>query len=343
MLDFGTAKNELSHVIAGGSCNATIMTREINMAQAWFANKNDWHTTLQRYSFCTANGCLVLPREIASIRRVRVDGVLVDVHSLWFEYQANGPGNLDNKWFDCYNLLTLENPGPVINQPCGCNHILALSDREEDKEAEVIIRGTDCAGLEVRNTTCTEFEWGESLPLRNIEIMRGGLEKAFVGDDRCPNVTKIIPKYTCEKFKKISHISKPITKGYVWIFEYCPETKNFRTLARLHPTDTASEYQIFRLRPDYDGDRQLSILAKRRFIPAVNDTDVLYIQSLPALYEAVQMLYRRRNNDIKNAVQHEGAAMQHLSDQLSSHNKGVINEVDVDAQTWGGGRIYNMS
>lgn len=47
MLDLITAIEQLQHVINGGSCSKETAIREINLAQGWFANRDDWHNTLQ--------------------------------------------------------------------------------------------------------------------------------------------------------------------------------------------------------------------------------------------------------------------------------------------------------
>jgi hypothetical protein len=345
MLDLSTAIEQLRHVINGGSCSRDIAVREINLAQGWFANRDDWHTTLQVYRFCVTDNCLILPSEINSIRRIRVDGHLVDVHSKWFEYQSNGPGTSDGNWADCYDLLVQEGYSAVITQPTCNNRIIVLSDRKEDAGASVEIFGKDAAGMDLRSDLCSEHRMGLNISLDDWKVFRGGKptkvnqynDPKYVDPDKDPCLPFAYkqPCYTKESVSKIDHIKKPRTKGYVWILEYCPDTTNYRVLARMHPNEEVSKYSVWRLRPGNEECKSLSILAHRSFQPAVEDSDVLYIQSLPALYEAVQMLYRRKNGELSAAVSHEVAAERHLLEQVESINRGVAPEVDVHTPTWG--------
>ena len=216
------------------------------------------------------------------------------------------------------------------------------SDRLEDKAAKVSVYGKDHQNLDVRDECCSGAgEFGASLPLNPIRILAGGMQKPSVGDEVCADRKTLIPKYSRSRFNRISHITKPITKGYVWVFEFCPADGTYKTLAMLHPNSESSCYGVWRLRPAFSQLSSLNILAKRRYIPAVVDSDVLYIQSMPALYEAVQMLYQGRNENPKSAGIHEEAARTHLGDQLSNMNRGASMEMDVDS-TWGGGQITNL-
>ena len=334
MLDLITAIEQLQHVINGGSCSKETAIREINLAQGWFANRDDWHNTLQVYRFTVTDGCLVLPSEINSIRRLRVDNHLVDVHSKYFEYQSNGPGTADGNWTDCYDVLVQEGYSAVITQPGADSRVMVISDRKEDAGSHVEIYGEDAAGMELRTDICSEHQMGLNISLDDWKTFKGGFVDTPVGEQCAPFRYKH-PCYSQETVSKITHIKKPRTKGYVWILEYCPDTQNYRVLARMHPNEEVSRYSVWRLRPDSDQCQSLSILAHRAFQPAVEDSDVLYIQSLPALYEAVQMLYRRKNGELSAAIAHEVSAERHLLEQVESINRGVAPEVDVHTPTWG--------
>ncbi len=51
-----------------------------------------WWGTVARFGICAVNGCITLPRQIATVEAVNVNGRPTPVRDFWFEFLANGAG-----------------------------------------------------------------------------------------------------------------------------------------------------------------------------------------------------------------------------------------------------------
>lgn len=86
------------------------------------------------------------------------------------------------------------------------------------------------------------------------------------------------------KFKQITNVVKPVTKGYVTLMYEYPTEHYWWNLAVYEPKETNPSYHRYKLTlPRDETGVCVTCLVKLRHVPLLQDTDVLIIQNLEAL------------------------------------------------------------
>lgn len=304
----------------------------INEAQMRLMPKLPAEGTIARFRFWINNGTLTMPREIQSLRRVNVDESPVSIFSRWYEFLNYGPGTMEDNT-SCYNdFLDLGDGFCTHSDPhTPYNILVTASQTENDKTIRLM--GQDENGREIRSADG---------PGEVIEINHG------------------LPKYSVNKFSCITNVVKPKTNGYVYLSLYNVDPALRYDLATYHPDETNPCYRRYRVTaicqctsrltncalceyrttcaaytnclttdsstiPPYT----VTALAKLRFIPATYDTDVLFIQNLPALKAMLQGIRWYDANDIKRGAAYEAMATGLLTEQLND-SEPEDNQIDFE-------------
>ena len=306
--------------------NPTVVD-DINEAIERLMNKPKlWAGTTQSLILCAPNGQITLPREVAKIIKCRVNGRFREVQSRWFEYYSNGNGLLGKgNW--C---------GPLVDRGFACTqydipqgvpmYISIVSDREEDDNAKILLRGHDETGREVYGL----HSFGESVP-----IYGGAQDTMWVSE---------------KLFSDITAIEKPITRGYVYVSAILPSLGIRYFLGSIHPDETHPQYRRYFVQevardvtttttPLVNPDPlttvqqmtpyRLDAMCKLQYVPLVHDSDPLLIQNFGALKMMLKAVRLEDAEQFDAAMKCEATAERILGEQTQNlENDETVIETD---------------
>lgn len=320
MLTLGDIREQVAPLVDGGVCpSSPRIAQVVTEAVARLALK----PAAARYTVRTVRlwsngGTLVLPREMRKIIKVRVEGMVAQAYSKWFEFAESGPGyfpdastvagqDLVDRGETClqFSIPRVVNGTRLTD---GFN-ILVFSDQQEEDSAALDIRGLTADG---RDVSTKDWAAGELVLLRNT-----------------------LGVYTQNKFWDVSGVRKPRTKGYVYIAAYNPDTMERFHLATYHPAETNPTYRQYALKGlDFTADeeplaRSVLALVQMRALPLVLDTDPLLIENIPAIGTMCQALSLYRLNDAKGGTTFEALAERQLQEDFSSYIGDASEGMDV--------------
>ena len=179
-------------------------------------SRDDWPGTEADVCFVTDKGCITLPSQFGAITALAMDGQPGRILPMGFEYLESGPGHISMRSPQGI-LQHLGDRFPTVvdlpaTLPVGC-----FSSEKEDAGAELRFYGLDWQGRELRGTN--------GVPGFAIPILQGTAE------------TK--PAMTHVALSHISALVKPVTKGFIEVFAFDPDTQTYFWLSRLGQHETA--------------------------------------------------------------------------------------------------------
>jgi general stress protein 26 len=149
-----------------GTCpEDTRIVQWANSAQERLLNCGRWWGTVVRAKFCVSDGCLVWPREVATIERINLCGTPISSNNLWYEFtQYVNPYCEDCCWRTDPRLVDLSNT-PTVNEIDAGKKVVALATHADDVGKYIIVQGTDENNAWVRTADGTEEIDGEKIAL----------------------------------------------------------------------------------------------------------------------------------------------------------------------------------
>jgi hypothetical protein len=262
MLLLGDAKTLLCQYAQGGMYeDDPRLPGEINRAVQTLWNKAEFPDTIRCVRMCAYNGCLTLPPDIEKVLRYRIDGTLARVFDKWYEFLEAGlqsedemikPDMIDRGVHPTqYELTTPMRLG-------------IISDRTELPDTKIIIRGLDEEGRDIRDGN---GHWGEEVTLKSD--------------------TLTVTRHT---FAEVTAISKPLTNGFVSLsglsFDADGDEMTRVHLSIYHPNERTPDYRRYEFPHNTCCDDHLysvHALVRMRYVQALDDTDVVPIDNIPAL------------------------------------------------------------
>lgn len=248
----------------------------------------------QRVQFCVTSGCLVLPRQVASVETVAVCDQPIPIRNRWFEWLDSGIGIRSDS-----TCSTNENCGAgrcgglgLLDRGEVCTFadiipsdkkVKVYADVAEDSDAYITIQGYDDNNQWVRTLDGSDWIDGEKVLISTT------------------------PQTSATFFSAITGVQKPITNGPVRLYEYDTVNLTQRAIAVYEPDETNPSYRKMFISGlssngccdctgDDSGTNQVTVMAKLEFIPVRNDSDWLLIGNLPALKDEVQSIMKFENN-----------------------------------------------
>lgn len=278
---FSDVKPELS-AVAGSSGMAVTDARflaRLNRAIEELMNEGDWPGVVDRYKFAVYGGMITLPGDLNRIMGVAVNGSPVEMASPWFEFMAAGPGPQDSAgWVD--NVIDRGEACTIqqipADTPCTLEVAGELDERVSGARPKITLRGYNADGVWVRSDV------GGS--------MIDGLQLEINGDT-APK--KALTGFT---FTGVEAAIKPRTKGYVHLYAVDGATRYH--LATYSPNETNPSYRRYFV-PFLDPaqNHQVTVRARKRFVPIRSDADFLIITNMGAL-EMMILALQARTSDI---------------------------------------------
>jgi hypothetical protein len=321
----GDARTFLAPFIDEGICpdDTRVITR-VNEATSRLLTQGDWVNSVVNIKYFTYGDYIALPYDVEKIIGATVDCSPVGIFSPIYEFVENGPGNYRNLVYS--NLVDMGDGFPTFFDPpqgtCTVpaeTVLMAFSKSAED--ATLTVHGYDYRKNKISEDIV-------------VNHWVGGVEGAIT------NISAV-NKGTLH-FLDIDHIVKSVTENYVSLYAWDPVTYNMYALSKFHMDETAPSYRRYRIsaanRPssvpvttdnDHCG-QMVYVRAKKRYLPALRNTDVLLIQNLSALKLMVQALVKENNYEVQVSAALEAKAIAVLDKQLSN-NRTADNLFQVES------------
>lgn len=249
-----------------------------------------WVGTYQHYRFCATSGCITLPRQLETLEVAALCQWPATIRNEWHQYIGDGFGLQS----ECVSDIQDKGEGWVaFNDVIGANKKLRVySDTAEAADSKILLQFWNQNALPVRTLDGANWINGEKVVISTTptNTVNFCMPNGFVG------------------------VQKPITNGTVFIYEYDTVTLAQRLLAMYEPDETRPNYRRyvipFAAQSGSCSSQVVDVIAKRRFIPVINDNDWLLIGNLGALKLACMAILKEENNLAHEAsIYWDGGAM----------------------------------
>ena len=316
------AREAVKRFVDNGSCNNAVIDARINEALERLTDHADFECMRATVKISTCNHCFTLPYNVEKLLFADVNGTPAKILGQAYQFLSSGPGDLDYKnWGSGFQDIVDQGEHPTqFTIPTSYTtsdgtevglsslglHLAAFSTEKEDVGQLMTIRGFkgSCNGDEVHAGQTP----GEDLP---IQRWAGGVEGKLSG------FWNLQLTHSVDRFKDVTEIIKPETKGYVTLYgvvgDNSPAATNatfFAFLAKFHPRQTIPQFRRYGITNAACG-CQACILAhvKMRHVPLVDGNDILPIDSLQALKLMVMALKEENAGNLAGAEVFEGKAL----------------------------------
>lgn len=288
--------------------------------------------------------CITFPRQIQTIEAFQICTTPGIVRNGWFEFLGNGRGA----------------PGS-----CGGGNLFPMGDMYCTYSD--IVPGAKKIRIYPLNGVDATPGSGKTILLQGYDdnsdwILTDG------GATEGERLTLIMPYVESTKFfSALVSVQKQRSAGYVRVFEKdttLADPLGLRDIALWAPDETAPQY-LRSLIPGLSGSgsccsnttteedsetvcnkTKVTVMAKARFIPVLNDTDWLQIGSMAALQEMILSVARREQGPayFADSEAHEQRAVRLLEEELLNYiGHGTVSPFRVeDSSTFGAGAIQNV-
>jgi hypothetical protein len=325
-LTVAQARHLIAKVVQGGECpSSPAVLARINEAQQRLLPKGLWVNTVMRYAFCTYGNCISLPRELSTILAIGIGDKPERVNSPWYEFLDNGPG-IANGCASCASGgqlpqgVFLAGSAPTFRDVCGVKKLRVYTDLTEDTGLKLFYSGYDANGYKIRTLHNGSWVYGEYI-----------------------NLFGPMPVTATQDVVSVDRVILPSgLKGYVRLYEYDQNTGTEQALAFYAPDETSPIYPRYRIPSSAstcatcgNGKQQVvTVLAKRRYIPAVNETDDLLITNIAALKNMVMAIEKEEAGNIRDAEALEARALRYLQEELNEHIGGQQGAFNIQMTNW---------
>lgn len=271
--------------------------------------------SLRKWVFKTQNGTITAPPDLALPTHIRIDG----------ECGSNIKGSIYDKFYEFYDDSTLADCQPwekgaveEINNfytqydiPTSGARLLAVPRCKEDADAKFLINGTDFSYKDI---------W---MPRKNEEKGKG--EEL--------TICKENNKFTAATFTSITGIEKTVTRDYVRLYWYQPETGDRGLLGEYRPNDTHPSFRRFRvLGIDCGKPYKVTILGRVRFFDNYADSDIIPITSIRALKLMAQTIQADDNDNVQVSSYKE-ARVDRVLDNENKYNRTPSATLNFEEET----------
>jgi len=343
-LTYGQVKNSSVARISGACPGSAQFLEFVNEAVERLMTRGDWAQTLVPIHMCIKSGCVTWPRFVGSIRKLRFCGTVVPITNLYSSYLERGAWP---NWYDFPNMGSWGNVGSggwgtlgkfynlqaIIDgankvgyystyndPPTGATrYIRAYPQFPEDVGKTVTIYGKDENGQPLVTKT-TDSSGVVTYPLgAKITIaspygstavpVQGPIDRVLIQDG---------------------------TVGRIYLYAYDATEDLLTDLAVYQAGETNPTYERMRIpgvQTASNGTCSRSVmgLVKLKFIPVVNDEDLILIPNMGAIKTMYQALIFEDSNDDDRAARYEARAIRELNLQLRDQYPEDETSITVEA------------
>lgn len=153
-----------------------------------------------------------------------------------------------------------------------------------------------------------------------------------------------LPRTTVNAFRSIDAINKTATKGWVRVYAVDPTTGSEYCIAILAPDETLPQYRRYAI-PGHEREEgvNVTVLAKRKFIPVVTDDDDLIVTNLGALKMMAIAIEKEENNNLDEAMKYEEKAVELLREELKEVEGANIGRPQIQMEAFAMGEVPAMA
>lgn len=316
---YGDVKTRLANVSAGGICPTdTRLIDRVNEAIQRLMIRGKWLGTIQRYKFCVYHCCLTLPRWVETILAANVCGAPHRIRNQWYEFMGNGPGSVG-----CCGCSFIDRGDgySTFHDICGLTKKLRVyADVPEAAGARILIKGIDENGNTIMTLDGSTWIEGEYILIDNAT-----------------------PQLSTKLFTQITGIVKPVTNGFIRIYEYNTTDAVQSIIVLLEPGEKVPSYRRYVVpgtSDDVTNPSCVEAIVKRRFVPIATDNDELIISNIGALKLMLLALEKEERNFLAEAMAYEEKAVKILSDELTeSLGDSSTGQIQVQMHAFGGADV----
>jgi hypothetical protein len=153
-----------------------------------------------------------------------------------------------------------------------------------------------------------------------------------------------LPRTTVNAFRSIDAINKSPTKGWVRVYAVDPTTGAEYCIAILAPDETLPQYRRYAI-PGHEREAgvNVTVLAKRKFIPVITDDDDLIVTNLGALKMMAIAIEKEENNNLDEAMKYEEKAVELLREELKEVEGANIGRPQIQMEAFAMGEVPAMA
>lgn len=277
----------------------------LNDAEERMSNAGRYYGSIQEVQFCLTNeACFVLPREIATLERIAVDGQPVPIQNGWYSFTRQiacvplcsscGRANCE-----CWPQMRIrEGNQASFSRTNGANKLLRSYPTDtEDVGKKLVFQGYDYNNIWVK----TEDSTGQLIDGEEVTLAFPFVDTDTVWGNGSPVAVK-----------------KEVTRRRVLVYEYDTTTGVELPIADYEPGETRPSYQVAYLPGGAGGSawgagnccgvgptctsgtvrRTLTALANLQHTPLISDGDWLMFQNLSAYKAAMIAVKAYEDGDV---------------------------------------------
>ena len=268
-LTLGEARVRLARFVENGlkSTDSRVVDR-INEATERLVSSGKFYPTVAQYDFNIYQKVITVPEEIETILGIRLNGYNASIRNRWYEFRSTGPGKWDAD-DNAYTgvLLQRNDSGTFYDLPD--NLRVGVKSNNSTDTSDVHVFGWDADDNYIRSLEDGEYIDGVKVTLNGSALV-----------------------LSTTVFSRIERVVKAKTAGDIYLYGHYETGENV-LLSVYRPN---VEYPLYRryLLPQAENAtvQCVTVIAKRRHIPASSNTDVLLIQNINALRNMVICIHK---------------------------------------------------
>jgi hypothetical protein len=257
-----------------------------------YQNSGIWKGGMVEVVFASATGFFTLPYEFNSVLGSTYDKCPQPILGQWLTYQENGPGEVDDTKAWPGVLIDIGDGHPTQkNIPDDLQgEIIRIYSSASDNGSQITITGLDQSGDQVLDGA---GGFGETVVLAAPSTPLTA---------RFSKITGVIKSYTNDRVS----IAVDDTSPYF--------------LSVYEPVETRPSYKRYQTG---EAEKEIRCICKRRFVPAINETDWIYPGNMATLEHGVRAMLFEESNDIANADAFWNRGLRFLDEEAKSSRGGA--------------------
>ena len=329
----------------------------LNEAQERLSEMGKWWGTYKKLRVCVTAGCITWPREVKTIEAMHVCGYNIPIQNQWYEFQTDERAPRTGCGREGCEQDQLLDRGMVYQYRdfTGASKIRIYpsltAGGTADAGKRVLLQGLDAGtGQPIRTLDAVtgEYVWGEYVTLPN------------------PAVTAYVETTNIFKVPGLTGAQKPLTQGSLTIVAYNTTTFVQTQIAIWGPSEQNPEYRRTYLinMPEVCGangcnggslndcidhgdgcvpadeactNTVVEAIVRLEFIPAVVDSDWLFIGNLQAVKHMMKAIQKEDRNQYTEAEREIQLALRALRNELEAYSPNERSVINV--QPFGSAKI----
>ena len=328
----------------------------LNEAQARLADMGKWWGTYKKLRVCVTAGCITWPREVKTIEAMNLCGYNIPIQNQWYEFQTDTRAPRTGCGREGCEQDQLLDRGMVtqFRDFTGASKIRIYPQLAADAGKRVLLQGLNAATnqpIRTLDAVTGEYVWGEYVTLPNPSVV-AYVETSAINIFKMPGLTGA---------------QKPLTQGSLTINAVNTTTGVQTQIAIWGPSEQNPEYRRTYLigMPEVCGgvnscntnqdnccidngdgcvpadetctNTVVESIVRLDFIPAVVDSDWLFIGNLQAIKHMMKAIQKEDRNQYTEAEREIQLALRSLRNELEAYSPNSRSVINV--QPYGSAKI----